>query len=329
MKKYIYNVYKHTFPNGKIYFGITSKKPEKRWGNVGNQYKKQSYMWNAIQKYGWNNIKHEIVAENLAKEEACQMEINLIAIFKTNQKEFGYNLQKGGTVVENNFCSEEKKKKLSDSWLNREHKKHTEEEKQKISLNNKGKNKGKTWSFKTRAKITKSRNENPNFGKWNKGRIITEEEKQKISNSLKGRLSPMKGKKMSKETCEKLSKQRKNHYGWNKGKHWSEETKRKCSISHKGQKAWNKGLKVSEDTKKKISQGVTNAWLTGKMPNIKRNPTFKKVNQIDKNTNQIIRTFNSIKEASIVTGCHSSKISSACRGYIKTSGGYVWKYAYE
>lgn len=26
-------VYKHVFPNGKLYFGITSKAPNKRWQN--------------------------------------------------------------------------------------------------------------------------------------------------------------------------------------------------------------------------------------------------------------------------------------------------------
>ena len=35
MKKWI--VYVHIFPNGKLYFGITSKKPNARWEN-GNGY---------------------------------------------------------------------------------------------------------------------------------------------------------------------------------------------------------------------------------------------------------------------------------------------------
>lgn len=27
-----YTIYCHTFPNGKMYFGQTNRKPEKRWG---------------------------------------------------------------------------------------------------------------------------------------------------------------------------------------------------------------------------------------------------------------------------------------------------------
>lgn len=28
-----YSVYKHTFPNGKVYIGMTGQEPEKRWAN--------------------------------------------------------------------------------------------------------------------------------------------------------------------------------------------------------------------------------------------------------------------------------------------------------
>ena len=34
-------VYKHTCPNGKVYIGITGKKPKHRWGKDGSGYKKQ------------------------------------------------------------------------------------------------------------------------------------------------------------------------------------------------------------------------------------------------------------------------------------------------
>ena len=51
-------VYKHTCPNGKVYIGITSKKPEYRWGKNGIGYKKQPHFCRAIPKYGWGNIKH-------------------------------------------------------------------------------------------------------------------------------------------------------------------------------------------------------------------------------------------------------------------------------
>ena len=59
-----YTVYKHILPNNKIYIGITSKEPFLRW-KWG--YRHNSYFLNAIKKYGWQNIKHEILFINLTK----------------------------------------------------------------------------------------------------------------------------------------------------------------------------------------------------------------------------------------------------------------------
>ena len=72
-KKYI--VYMHTSPNNKRYIGITSHtNPKHRWKGVYG-YHKNDYFYRSIQKYGWDNFKHEIIASNLSKEEACKMEI--------------------------------------------------------------------------------------------------------------------------------------------------------------------------------------------------------------------------------------------------------------
>ena len=89
-----WTVYKHTTPNGKIYIGITSQKPEKRWAS-GHGYKK-TYFGNAIQKYGWKNIKHEILFSGLNELDAKEKEVELIEKFKSFEKEYGYNLTKGG-----------------------------------------------------------------------------------------------------------------------------------------------------------------------------------------------------------------------------------------
>ena len=35
-----WNVYLHIFPNKKVYVGITSKPPQKRWGFLGHNYNK-------------------------------------------------------------------------------------------------------------------------------------------------------------------------------------------------------------------------------------------------------------------------------------------------
>jgi len=93
-------VYKHTFPNGKMYIGITSKTPNNRWEN-GTGYTKQHQpvMYYAIQKYGWNNVKHEILFTDLTEEQAKLKEQELIKQLHTfihDKKSNGYNMTLGG-----------------------------------------------------------------------------------------------------------------------------------------------------------------------------------------------------------------------------------------
>lgn len=75
-----YTVYIHTSPIGKVYIGITKMNPIRRWAN-GLGYKNCSHFFNAILKYGWDNIRHEILFTGLSKEEAEQKEIEFIRGF--------------------------------------------------------------------------------------------------------------------------------------------------------------------------------------------------------------------------------------------------------
>lgn len=90
-----YTVYKHTSPSGKVYIGITKDSVERRWES-GWGYKSNIHFFKAIVKYGWINFKHEILFENLSKEEAEQKEIELIAQYKSSDRNFGYNFDLGG-----------------------------------------------------------------------------------------------------------------------------------------------------------------------------------------------------------------------------------------
>lgn len=92
----MFTVYKHTCPNGKVYIGITGNDVLKRWSNGISSYSNNNYFLNAIKKYGWNNIKHEILFDGLTEKEACQKEIDLIAQYKSNNPNYGYNLSSGG-----------------------------------------------------------------------------------------------------------------------------------------------------------------------------------------------------------------------------------------
>lgn len=112
MVKNNYCVYKHTTPNGKAYIGITSINPLRRWKN-GQGYNRQERFFRAIIKYGWENIKHEILFAGLSKEEAEAKEIELIALYKTNKPDYGYNIANGGHCVGQH--AEETLKKISEA----------------------------------------------------------------------------------------------------------------------------------------------------------------------------------------------------------------------
>ena len=97
-----YTVYMHTSPSGKRYIGITSQKPERRWAN-GIGYKGNAHFWNAINLYGWNNFKHEVLFEELSKIEAEEKEIELIAYYNSTNQDRGYNIASGGNCNINNI----------------------------------------------------------------------------------------------------------------------------------------------------------------------------------------------------------------------------------
>lgn len=205
-------VYKHTSPNGKVYIGMTCLKPIQRWKKDGSGYKSNTHFWGAIQKYGWENFKHEILEENLIQADAEKLEIEQIEKNKSTDKNFGYNIVSGGCV---NFPAEETKLKISKANKGR---KWTEEQKAKIAGRDKGRfvpdewrrnmsiaHKGKKHSEGTKKKISQG----------NKGKIVSEETREKIRKSALGR-------KMSKETIEKRTKSR-------QGYKVSEETREKIS----------------------------------------------------------------------------------------------------
>ena len=215
MKKFY--VYIHTCPNGKKYVGLTTTEPKKRWAS-GWGYKNNSHFTRAIQKYGWNNIEHQVFEVD-TKEEMFFLEKYFIAYYQTNKNEFGYNKSSGG---ENGGMgchrSIETRHKLSESHKGNQYHKgkhHSAEAKRKISNSLKG-----------------------HFG-WASEGHHSEETKQKISEAKKGK----KRQPFSEETKRKM---RESHKGVKKGPH-SEETKRKISESHKKKH-------LSEETKHKISE---------------------------------------------------------------------------
>lgn len=147
-----YTVYKHTTPSGKIYIGITGLPVEERWKR-GRGYRQNEHFWNAIQKYGWDNISHEILETGLTRQEASEAEKRYIAFFDSTNREKGYNFTYGGETGIRH--SEASRKKNADAHRDRHYNlgvPFTEERKRHLRENHadyrgeKNPNYGKKWT---------------------------------------------------------------------------------------------------------------------------------------------------------------------------------------
>lgn len=166
-----YKVYIHTNKiNGLKYVGITSQDVRVRWQS-GYGYYKQKHFWNAINKYGWDNFKHEVIAEGLTLEQAANMEAHLIAEYKTNNRRFGYNRSVGGEsgakgVVKTTTQRKAASRNLKKQWENEDFReKHIERLKTVMQTD------------VIKAKRIASR----------RGYVISEETRRKMSENRKGK----------------------------------------------------------------------------------------------------------------------------------------------
>lgn len=124
----MYTIYCHIFPNKKRYIGLTKTSLSVRWEN-GKKYKTCPLVNRAINKYGWENINHEILGEYETKQEAEIMERIYIIQYKTNDLKYGYNILPGGDVASNEI-TDDMRIKLGNGWRGKH---RTEEEKELIS----------------------------------------------------------------------------------------------------------------------------------------------------------------------------------------------------
>lgn len=174
MKGKTYSVYVHTTPGGKRYVGMTRQKPVDRWLN-GKGYQKQTLFYDAILKYGWDNIKHEVVRTGLTADDAGNLEALLIEKYHTDNPECGYNIEKGGL----------KPGTRSESTIDKVRKANT----------------GKHHSAETRhilSELEKKRWRDPDYRAnqiekrlghepWNKGKTTPEETREKQRNAKLGK----------------------------------------------------------------------------------------------------------------------------------------------
>lgn len=163
-------LYRHTSPSGKVYIGITSKKPNIRWGPNGNNYLSSKAFYNAILKYGWDNIKHEVLFLNLEKNKAIELEVSLISHYK--KLGISYNITNGGQGTLGLTKTSEQREVIRRAHL------------------------GKKLSQETRKKMSEARKGKPSTML---GKKHSENTKRKMSIARSGELNPWYGKKRTEE----------------------------------------------------------------------------------------------------------------------------------
>ena len=170
--------------NNKVYIGQTIKKYgfKQRYSYDLTKNTKNLHLKSSIEKYGIDNFdideKFDIA---YSKEELDNKEKYWISYYKSNNTNYGYNLQDGGSNG-----------------------KPTQEVRDRMSKNNPKYLLGKHLSKETRKKISNSL----------KGRnttIMTEEIKQKISKTLTGRKLPIEIRNKIKKSREKINQYGKNN----------------------------------------------------------------------------------------------------------------------
>lgn len=196
--------------NGKIYIGKTILPIEKRLKRHFYLAAKKvnRYLYDAINKYGKVNFIIELI-EECEYDLANEREIYYIDSYKSNNKEFGYNMTIGG---DGGRMPEESLKKMI---LKKTGMKLSEEHKLKISKANKGRNPHE-WSEESKMKLSNSLKKSghkPPIPNWSGethpmyGKTHSEETKQKLAEYRKGTTwEEINGKESAKISKEKMSK---------------------------------------------------------------------------------------------------------------------------
>lgn len=335
-----WTVYKHTnLTNGKVYIGITHD-IHKRWRGNGCAYKSNHHFWQAIQKYGWDGFLHEIIYENISHAKACAYEVELIAKHKSCDRLYGYNKSPGGDsplVIhrgeDHHFygkhLSEEHKEKLRESHIGEKNywygKHHSDATRKKLS----DAHRGKSISEEQKKKLR-----NANLGKH-----ASEETKHKMSDSQKNRLrDPNVGQKISdakeKKAVVQLS--------------LSNEVIQICaSVSSAAREYGVASGSICKCCKKELRSAGGFIWIYEDeidasllvFPSSERKATLieegirigqakqrKRVMQLTVG-GKLVRIWDSLTQAAKENGMDVSSICQCCKGTIKTSGGYIWKYS--
>ena len=270
--------------DGKIYIGQDKNNNPYYFGS-GKKLQR------AIHKYGKENFIKEILEECKNEDHMNEREIYWISFYKSQDREFGYNISEGGKEGDRKIGQDIAKGGIYNYWVEKYGKEEADKRKQiqidKIIKHNK----------ENGTELTKNGRYSIWLGKYGK--------EEADRRHLEWRL------KISQYQQYKLEN------GW---KH-SDESKEKISLAGKGRK-------LSEDIKNKMRKPKPDGF-SEKISKIKKGvslgPSKKRlqVEQFDLNGN-FIYNWDSITQAEKELKIHN--ISAACKGKVGTAGGYIWKY---
>ena len=336
-------IYTHTSPSGKVYVGQTIN-IKRRWGYNGEHYKNkkkdgsyiQASFARAIDKYGWDNFKHEIILEGISKSEADYAEKYLIRWYKIH--DISYNITEGGegTLGVVQVFTPERRAAISEFM------KHNHPMK------------GKHHTPEAMAKIIAA----------NRNRVYTPEQRAAMVERARKNFA---GYSSTPEVRKRLSEYRKSHPetwigGWNKKEvhQYDLEGNYMQSFPSAEEAARSIGKKSCGDICKCLNNDCASAhgfiWRFEKVCNIdlsnykivrtahgarlvnmskedrlRRSKAHgKAVNQYSL-SGEYIATYCSASEAGRQTGVYHGTIMHCCRhdSRSKTAGGYLWEYDTE
>lgn len=295
-------IYCHTSPSGKRYIGQTSVEPKKRWNN-GLGYLGCTYFRHAIEKYGWENIRHDILCVVHSEKLAHLFEQYYIQKYDTFNRNKGYNLTLGGEGTLGHHVSDECKRKISEA------------------------NTGNFWS-EERKKARSESIRGANNGMY--GRHHTEESRRKMSEKLKQVVVSPEMREFRTNVLLETNKKRQvaiNQYDLDGNLVATYdgfgEMERATGFNHStvigvckghGETAYGFRWEYADDSLRSQGDAVRKSKPTRGIL----------IRQLDLEGNEIA-CYKSMSEASRATGLNRNAISECCRGGVESYAGFVWE----
>jgi len=238
--------------NGKIYIGQhQAKEFDKKYFGSGK------LITRAVKKYGKDNFYVYLIHKCYKTSSLSREEKKYIKLYKSTDRNIGYNIAKGDLFH-------------SKGWH------HTEKTRKKLRIARSKQlssgMKGKKMSEEARQKMRESAKHKPKMTNETKQKISkahiglghTEETKEKLRQINLGKKYSLKTRIKKSESAKRII----HTPEWNKkvglsniGRITSMETKNKISRKLKGRIPWNKGIPQSEEAKKKNSESNKNRWI--------------------------------------------------------------------